>query len=110
MGTRLVVAPDDSGAAVSAGVREFRHRTVDLGPVHGAKVVEPGFENDRRASGAAALDLHPPAADIDETSRSGIRRRDLSAFDLLPDRADHQQKRKTSGDRDGYPLEDSLHD
>src|SRR5438445_8677363 len=111
MGTGLVVAPDDSGAAIGAGMREFRHGTIDLGPAQLAIVVEPGFEHDRRTSGAAALDLHPPAAaNIDKTSGSRICGRDLPAFDLLPDHAHHQQKRKTSTDRGGYPFEDSLHD
>src|SRR5215469_6868617 len=101
MGTGFVVAPDYSGAAIGAGMREFRHGTVDLGPGQRAKVVEPGFEYDRRASVAAALDLYPPAADIDKTSGSRICSRDLPAFDLLPDHANHEQERKTPTDRDG---------
>jgi hypothetical protein len=89
MRTGLVVAPDDSGAATGAGMREFRHGPVDLGPAQRAKVIEPGFEHHCRASGAPALDLHTPAADIDQTSGGRIRSRDLPAFHLFPDRADH---------------------
>jgi hypothetical protein len=78
---------------------------MDLGPAQRAIVVEPGFEHDRRTAGAAALDLHPPAAtNIDKPSGHRICSRDPPAFDLLPDHANNQQKRKTATDRDGYPF------
>src|SRR5881394_1231220 len=84
----LVIAPEDASATIGASPRQVCHLILYLDPTDRAVDAESGFEHDRRAAGAATINLDTPAADIDETSRWRKIAGCAPALDLLPNRTD----------------------
>src|SRR5260370_25343739 len=107
--TILVVAPDDPSATIGASPGELCHLILHLGPAERTVDTESRFEHDRRAARAAAINLDTPAADIDETPRCRKIADFALTFNLLPDRADTEQKRNGNRNQQADELENSGH-
>ena len=92
VGTILAIAPDNARTTVGASPRKLCHLTMDLCPAERAVDIKSRFEYDRGASGATAINLDTPAADIDEPSWRRKVADSALTFNLLPNRTNADQK------------------